>query len=203
MLHFPVEVTPVMTMHSKFPGTCKRCNGRFPQGTLIEWTKAQGAQHIVCPQVQAPQAPQVKLSGLSALVAFLQAARDRGLKFPKARFLAPGNEEMRLSVSGLQSRVPGSVQVVVANQWIGRVEPDGTVKGQLRDDMVLQALLEHIAQDPAQHARAYGALMCRCSFCSKSLTDDGSVEVGYGPVCAQNYGLPHTAKGTHTLREIV
>ena len=37
------------------------------------------------------------------------------------------------------------------------------------------------------------------SFCALPLTDAGSVEVGYGPVCAKHWGLPHTPKGTPTV----
>lgn len=186
-----------MTIISRFAGTCTVCRARFAAGTQIEWTKGAGARHIQCPQVpQEMHAEPPVVLPVASIVGFLRAARERGLKFPKARFLAPGNEEMRLSLAGAKARVPGAVQVVVRGQWVGRVNPDGEVVGLLKDDPQLQDLLRRIADDPAGHAKAYGALMARCSFCDKDLTDAGSVEAGYGPVCAKHWGLPHKALGT-------
>ena len=78
------------------------------------------------------------------------------------------------------------------DQWIGRVTPTGDVAGTLASRADLIAALLAIAADPASAAREYGALMCRCSFCDRALTDDGSVEVGLIP-SARTYGLPHTA----------
>lgn len=45
----------------------------------------------------------------------------------------------------------------------------------------------------ADEAAAIGHLTSHCCFCGIELTDDGegrSVQVGYGPVCAKNNGLP-------------
>ena len=42
----------------------------------------------------------------------------------------------------------------------------------------------------ADEAAAWGHAHDRCVFCSLGLTDERSVAVGYGPVCAGNYGLP-------------
>lgn len=45
----------------------------------------------------------------------------------------------------------------------------------------------------AEEAAAWGHEHSRCVFCSTKLADDGqgrSVEVGYGPTCAEKYGLP-------------
>ena len=132
------------------------------------------------------------------------AAQARGLSYPKARFLAPGGRgELRLTLAGPRSKVPGSIQVYVANQWVGRVEPpDGRVTGSLASEPALLDMLVMIANNPAEAAQAYGALTCRCSFCGLPLTDDGSVEVGYGPTCAKRWGLPHQPKGVRRVQEV-
>lgn len=62
--------------------------------------------------------------------------------------------------------------------------------------------LDRIATDPATAASEYGALMGRCSFCDLTITDDGSIAVGYGPICAKKFGLPHTAKGTRKVASL-
>lgn len=45
----------------------------------------------------------------------------------------------------------------------------------------------------AEQAAQFGKLTNTCIFCGRHLTDDRegrSVEVGYGPVCAEKHGLP-------------
>lgn len=202
-----------MVMTSKFAGRCKACGISFPAGMTIEWTREAGARHITAngcemakliaaaaAPVAVVEAPKVDAS---SVVAFLTAAKDSGLKFPKARFLAPdGVRELRLSLAGAGSKAPGSVQVVVGEQWIGRINADGAVVGSLATNGAVLATLAEIVKNPAAAAKAYGALMSRCSFCNLQLTDAGSVEVGYGPVCAKHYGLPHTAKGTPSVHVV-
>jgi len=189
-----------MTMIAKFAGTCTACRGRFAAGARIEWERGRGARHANpadCQPVAAPPAPIVV--NLKPVADFLTAARDRGLKFPKARFLAPTGGELRLSLAGPTSTAPGAIQVKLDDLWIGRVNPDGAVVGRLAGEPAFIDALTKIAADPAAAAKAYGALMCRCSFCDLPLTDAGSVEVGYGPVCAKKWGLPHEPKGTPQL----
>jgi hypothetical protein len=42
----------------------------------------------------------------------------------------------------------------------------------------------------AEQAARFGKLWGSCVFCSRLLTDERSVSVGYGPVCAEHNGLP-------------
>lgn len=192
-----------MTITARFPGQCKRCGQRIEAGESIIWVKGEGAEHArVC---QRPAvAPPVQTVNASEIAAFLLAAKARGLKYPKARFLAPdGQTELRLTVAGEQSKAPGSINVFLGEAWTGRIRPDGALNGgALATDAALLATLRQIALDPAAAAKAYGALMCRCSFCNLPLTDAGSVEVGYGPTCAKSYGLPHKPKGTPALSAV-
>jgi hypothetical protein len=50
----------------------------------------------------------------------------------------------------------------------------------------LRALLESPLGTLADIGRATGA----CCYCARELTDPRSVSMGYGPICAGNYGLP-------------
>jgi hypothetical protein len=51
-----------------------------------------------------------------------------------------------------------------------------------------------LAQHPAETAAKNGKLTGNCCFCTSALTDKRSTEVGYGPTCAANYGLPWGSK---------
>jgi len=195
-------------MTAKFAGVCKACGVWFPAQTPILWVAGSGATHVspaACAAAKAAKqaavaatpAPQATFS-MAPIAAFLTKATAT-LKFPSVRFLAPGGGELRLYVAGPRSKAPGSIQVLVNDAWLGRLTPAGEVHGKLsREDAVL-ATLSTIAADPAKAAKEYGALRGACSFCNKALTDAGSVEVGYGPVCAKHYGLPHKPKGTTVL----
>jgi len=50
--------------------------------------------------------------------------------------------------------------------------------------------LQELINDPVGTAARYGKETQCCSFCGIGLTDERSRLVGYGPICADNYGLP-------------
>ena len=207
-----------MTITAKFASVCGTCHTRIAIGERINWERGKSSHHAdaaLCAKAKLAQlnadalalatgsvsvrvtdGPVVVTSrpvvNLSALVAFLKAARERGLKFPKVRFAAPGNGELLLSLAGDTSRNPGAVYVKLNGEYVGKVAADGAAYG--IDALV--PTLKAITADPAAAGAAYGALTGRCSFCGLGLTDEGSVEVGYGPVCAKRYGLPHSPKGS-------
>jgi hypothetical protein len=203
-----------MTISAKFAGTCTACGQPIAVGDSIEWQRGvKGSRHTACPAKtfktiapvvlgvnQTPAAPAVTLghAGAALIVKLLSDAKAH-LKFPKALFLAPdGKSELRLSLAGTGSKYPGAVQVKVAGNWLGRIAPDGTVTYGIANDKALLATLTTIAGNPAAAAAAYGKFSGHCSFCGKKLTDDrtgSSIEVGYGPVCAKHYGLPHHPTG--------
>lgn len=190
-------------MKSKYRSICTACKGVIEVDAPIIWARGAGAKHVICPvEVAVIAAPVVEaptVVAVDSVVGFLKAARERGLKAPKARFLSPTGGELRLSMAGGTTRYPGAVQVKVNDTWIGRILATGVVAGPMARMTEVLATLEVIVADPAAAAAAYGALMGKCSFCNLPLTDAGSVEVGYGYVCAKRYGLPHKTKGVRVL----
>jgi hypothetical protein len=50
----------------------------------------------------------------------------------------------------------------------------------------LTAAMELSAEDAKEFGDQYHA----CVFCTQQLTDQRSIDAGYGPICAQNHGLP-------------
>ena len=198
-------------MPAKFPGTCKACGCRFDVNEMISWTP-EGARHERLDQCEAAKrlravererqeqtAPKIDLLPIAE---FLKAAQVRGLKRPKLRVLhTDGRSELRLSITHTGAN-PGSVAVVVQDLFVGCVRPSGSTTGELSTKTDLQEHLLRVARNPVQAAQEYAALMGLCSFCGKPLTDAGSVEVGYGPVCARHWGLPHSPKGTPQLNQV-
>ena len=50
----------------------------------------------------------------------------------------------------------------------------------------LEAFMKRPISKSALHGKEYG----RCCFCNRELDNEGSIFHGYGPICAQKWGLP-------------
>jgi hypothetical protein len=50
--------------------------------------------------------------------------------------------------------------------------------------------LKELNANPAAYVTAYGVMTGNCCFCRHGLQESKSLAMGYGPVCARNYGLP-------------
>lgn len=116
-------------------------------------------------------------------------------------FRTSADYEFRLSVAGERSQQPGSINVTDANAggfesrvWFGRITTAGVWQPsrKLPANTVAQveAALERFNADPAKAAAEYGHLVGSCCFCRRELTDERSVTVGYGPICASRFSLP-------------
>jgi hypothetical protein len=117
------------------------------------------------------------------------------LKWPKISLSDATGRPVVLSLSGPRSKYPGTVNVTDGgrygeNTWYGRIGTDGVFQGSRNADIVITDTLKAFSADPAGMASAYGKRTGNCCFCRKGLTDDRSVSVGYGPVCAGHYRLP-------------
>lgn len=114
-----------------------------------------------------------------------------------------GDWKLRLSLAGKSSKYAGQVYVHTAGPyedrlWLGRVDPatktfspsrDLSTGGQTSVDEI-ECILVALAADPTGTATRYGRTVGHCCFCSRQLNDPRSVTVGYGPICADHFGLP-------------
>jgi hypothetical protein len=199
--------TTTMTMTAKFAGTCTRCNTRFTAGTQIEWQAGKGAAHTTqagCDAAKAsavaakPAPVPVQVGAFGGVIALFEKAKTH-LKFPKIRLMCDGTQVV-LSLAGAKSKTPGSVNIAGEGQypnraWFGRVSPEGQWIPARMDPAFqtkLTALLTAFSVAPAAVAKDHGKLTGNCCFCNKVLglgEDRRSVVVGFGPVCADHWGL--------------
>lgn len=120
------------------------------------------------------------------------------LKFPYIQ-LTLGNDQIKLRLQGSTAKYPGAVSVLVNKIWVGRVHTNGEFEMGASfyscgiQDQVLDLLVQ-FSKDPAGTAAALGKLACRCIFCNLPLTDEKSLGVGYGEICANHWGLPYGTK---------
>lgn len=123
---------------------------------------------------------------------FLTAAKA-GLKNPSIRIGG-----LKLSPAKATSANYGSIYVKNGSQYLGKISGAGDwtpVRDQGDAPAVAFAKVQKFSCDPVGAAAAEGHATGDCCFCGKELTDAGSIEVGYGPICAENYGLPHNPAG--------
>lgn len=128
----------------------------------------------------------------AGLLRMLERAADAQKRAPKLRFAIDGEafvlvRTMRstLYAAGVfpverTSFSPG-VYVTARGMVVGYRTPTS--------ERVLHALLA-IAADPAKVAGQHGIATGTCSFCGRALSTRESRSVGYGPECAEKWGLP-------------
>lgn len=161
-------------------------------------------------KAEAPPPPAAVNVGSMSGVLELFAKAKAHLKWPAIQLAVPlttrANFAIRLSVAGPNARVPGSINVTTVEKgrdgqrvWLGRIHTDGRYEPKANPDLgnvdpayaaKVADKLKELALNPAATATMHGRLTGNCCFCARDLTDERSVSVGYGPICAGHYGLP-------------
>jgi hypothetical protein len=139
------------------------------------------------------------VSNCAAIFNLFAVAVGNKLKHPKIKFHLPDIGDLQLARAGHKSKHPGSIHLTnggkyYGNTWYGTVSPDGKIywSGSATSEKraAILAFLNALAADPAGIAGMMGHKTGSCCFCSKTLDTEESLSVGYGPVCADHYGLP-------------
>lgn len=151
----------------------------------------------VAPAPARASAPVGDLSGINAM---FDRARQH-LRHPAIVL-----DGFRVNVAGPRAKHPGSLNVTsierttesrfggLDREWYGRVTVAGQFEPGRNAPADLANKLRAFAADPAGEAARYGRLHGACCFCSIALRDERSTAVGYGPTCADHYGLPWGAR---------
>jgi len=75
------------------------------------------------------------------------------------------------------------------DSW-GELHSDGTWVPPMTCPKEIVELLIQFNADPVGTAKLYGTSTGCCCFCARELSTAESVSVGYGPICADRFGLP-------------
>ena len=152
--------------------------------------------------VKTPRAPLARTAiGDMAGIAKLFDNAKQHLKLPAIVLSVPSiNEVIRLKIAGIKAKVPGAINVnsetlpgKYGHLWYGRILSNGEFERTSDASDAIVARLTEFARDPARVAAEHGKLTGRCCFCHHKLgegADKRSTEVGYGPDCAEHFGLP-------------
>jgi hypothetical protein len=142
-----------------------------------------------------PQVPQVATETLNfqAIQELFNRAGQR-LKRVKIKLQAPEGTPVVFNRAGPASKYAGQVMVTDGlpfgqNRFFGRIDVNGDFYPTGKATDAVKGIVREFAEDPAGTAGRYGRLTGGCSFCNHPLKDERSTAVGYGPVCAKNFGL--------------
>lgn len=112
---------------------------------------------------------------------------SKKLKYPRISF-SFSSTKITLSLAG-----KGYIAVKLDGEYQGKiVDKDSDLIFYPKDKPELKKAIETFASFPKYQAVAYGQKYNSCCFCGRELIEKASVYYGYGPICAENFGLPHS-----------
>jgi len=123
-----------------------------------------------------------------------QLARNR-LKYPKLNFILQTGEKVQLYLA-----TKGYIAIKINGEYVGKLETDRN-SFKLYQYTELTVPLMAWCKNPKQSAKIYGIQYKHCCFCNTELTTKQSVFAGYGPICAENFGLPWGETSTSNNNE--
>ena len=87
----------------------------------------------------------------------------------------------------------GYIAIKVDSEYVGKlVSADAQIILYSAKELLpeIDALLSNPISESALQGKEYG----RCCFCNRELDNEGSIQHGYGPICAEKWGLPWSAE---------
>lgn len=137
-----------------------------------------------------PAAVGVKVgSGFAALAAMFKKAKET-LKRPKIRLQDSLGNAVEISVAPESGKNAGFLYIKSNKEYAGKVSPAGEFFPVSTCATATKEYLASFAENPALKAKEYGRLTGSCCFCARTLEDGRSVSAGFGPICADKFGLP-------------
>lgn len=133
-----------------------------------------------------PQAIQLEGS-FGPMVAMMVMAETRLIN-PQVKLQTNDEWGNSLDVTLELNKQEGNVKV----RWRsggGKITGDGMLVSRREVPKPIVDMLNEFSKEPLQAIKAYARRTGRCCFCGAPLNDERSVKVGYGPTCAEHYGL--------------
>lgn len=109
------------------------------------------------------------------------------LKYPKITFTASSGNNSRVQ---LYLATKGYIAIKVNGEYVGKIDSQYHSFRMYQGTTELQSEVMAFCMEPLKSAIVKGQQYSNCCFCRLELTNKASVQMGYGPICAENYGLP-------------
>jgi hypothetical protein len=109
------------------------------------------------------------------------------LKYPSIRFTTEEGIKVALSLA-----TKGYIAVKLDGEYQGKIpNKDSDLIFYPKNEEKLKKEIEVFASFPKYQTVLHGQRTGTCCFCGRPLVEKASVYYGYGPICAENFGLPH------------
>lgn len=183
-----VEVREVLlTQRSEFAQSLAKSidSVRGPSEKQAAW-----AHKLAVDAITPKAAPKVaNIPSLQPVIDMLHKAQDAQKRLPKIELLADGGRVV------IKLRKAGDAVVTDGgaygdNTLYGFIDNNGNYKPTRGNTAAVEERLRELAEDPAKVAGQHGVATGECCFCCRELSDARSRSVGYGPICAEKFGLP-------------
>lgn len=139
-------------------------------------------------ETAAAALPEQKLTQeVGPLFARFKRAQEQNIQAPRISTYL-GDSKLVISLpkesKGIYIRLDGA--------YLGKIDSNGRahpfpIDQPMRDDVIQR--LSEIAENPSKAGKAHGQKHNNCMFCMRDLTTTDSVYYGYGPICAEKWGL--------------
>lgn len=162
---------------------------QFKMGRVLSSAQIFWVMKLAAP-VEEKEADKAETTyeGFARAVMFL---KNCNLKRPKVTLSASGTT-VRFRRYEKEPYTGGVIVDTNDGQWkpFAFITSSGTLTRTSHCTDEIFGLIEAFNADPVQAVQRFAALTGQCSFCRLPLTDERSVSVGYGNICARNYHLP-------------
>ena len=106
------------------------------------------------------------------------------LRYPAINFTSKDGHKIRI-----YRATKGYIAIKVDGEYVGKlVSADAQIILYSAKELLpeIDVLLSNPISESALQGKEYG----RCCFCTRRLDNEGSIFHGYGPICAEKWGLP-------------
>ncbi len=155
-------------------------------------------KQVEAPAAQSPAGPEPEDLGsrFGGVFELFEQAVQNGIKHPKIRLATGDGQALMFVRAGSGSRYSGQIMITDGgrypnNRYFGRIDDAGRFVGGRDLTPSVASYLRAFNANPADLARVYGQKTGQCAFCGLELKDGRSIHHGYGPICADRWGLPY------------
>lgn len=135
-----------------------------------------------------PEPERVDLhANVQPLYDLFQRARENKIQMPKIKTHLESGANFTLSLSSTGE----FVYLKLGDTYYGKVSRDGQLMIHPRVPRCeeIHTLVKDIGENPSKVGKIHGQKWDNCMFCGRGLQTKDSVFYGYGPICAEKWGL--------------
>lgn len=131
---------------------------------------------------------------LTPLLELFRKARDNKIARPRIKTYA-NSKELSISLAGAESVNAGMIYLKLGGEYYGKVDLHGrlvlsrNVGNLIPVAEEVPIVLRALGKDPSGFGKVHGMKYNNCCFCGRGLKTKDSVYYGYGPICAEGWGL--------------